>query len=53
MAQKSGDEGLERRIKKLEQDALGRMQVGKALKQDAEQIDFSKSRAGKSPFGLW
>jgi len=46
MAQKSGDEGLERRIKKLEQDALGRMQVGKALKQNAEQIDFSNLEPG-------
>jgi DNA-binding CsgD family transcriptional regulator/ligand-binding sensor protein len=46
MAQKSGDEGLERRIKKLEQDALGRMQVGKTLKQNAEQIDFSNLELG-------
>ena len=41
MTQKSGDEGLESRIKKLEQDALGRMQVRKALKPNSEQIDFS------------
>ena len=41
MTQKTAYEELERRIKELEQDALGCMRVEKALKPNAEQIDSS------------
>ena len=46
MNQKSTDEELEGKIKELEQDELGRMRVGKALKPSAEQIDFSNTELG-------
>ncbi|MBU0768686.1 MAG: PocR ligand-binding domain-containing protein, partial [Proteobacteria bacterium] len=41
MTKKPTYEELERRIKELEQDALERMRVEKALKPNAEQIDLS------------
>ncbi len=51
MTKKPTYEELERRIKELEQDALERMRVEKALKPNAEQIDLSNIESGKSPSG--